>query len=142
MKVVQEKRILLTKKEDCLYQGYLKWLVDNPCPCVNCDAAQRGKCETYSIWSKELYKLENCTLIKDWIGKRDFAAINLDAKIFNDSDLKECFESEYYLRVAERELGEKELLYKMSKNKYDKLNFFKKINIDASLEDEEEDKND
>ena len=136
MKVIEEKRFVLTKEEYSLYKWYLKYLLENPLPCWECPALSAGKCHCYHIGSTEPVEDESCGIIKKWFEKihEDFPPPYKNP-LPNDKDFIKLFENEYRLERAKKQKQQSEVNLALAEVIYNKNNVMNKISMEAQNEE-------
>lgn len=111
MKIVYEKKYILSPEEKREMESFLSFLAQNPLPCQGCKAYEYGKCISHSIWD-DLDQGETCTAYRAWRDK----AVGYRNKFKNliDEDLMQIIENKYILNYTLQNVDKASAIYKIA----------------------------
>lgn len=133
MKIVNEKRYVLSRDENAILNDFLNFLKANPLPCDECKAYKNGKCRAYTIW--DTYdEDEICNDYTKWAKKVETLGVKPD--LMQDDDFKNIIQSEYDLFRAEAQQEQVKTNYLIAKNKRDKACLIPKYSVDYGYRSE------
>lgn len=124
MKVVIEKKFILSSSEKQALEAYSFFLTKNVLPCRDCAALKNGKCEGHTFWESECN--ETCPEYVEWFVKGEPERV----RVLNMPDeLKKIVECHSLLSECANEIRDKSLSLAMAKKKLEECSVITRFEV-------------
>lgn len=124
MKVVIEKKFILSSSEKEAIEAYTYFLSKNSLPCRNCDAVKNGKCDGHTLWEKECD--ETCGSYIKWFNDGEPERV----RVLNMPDeLKNIVEYSSLVSECGNAIRDKSLSLALAKKKLDESSIINRIEV-------------